>query len=139
MDKKLKIGVIGNGNISGVHLRAYSLNPNVEIYALCDINEKAMQRRAKEYGVTRLFTDVNEMVKLPELDAVSVCTWNAAHAECAIAALNAGKHVLCEKPMATNVDEARHEGSRRKERQAPHDRLRAPLRQRLRHFEGLHR
>ena len=95
MDKKLKIGVIGNGNISGVHLRAYSLNPNVEIYALCDINEKAMQRRAKEYGVTRLFTDVNEMVKLPELDAVSVCTWNAAHAECAIAALNAGKHVLC--------------------------------------------
>ena len=107
MDKKLKIGVIGNGNISGVHLRAYSLNPNVEIYALCDINEKAMQRRAKEYGVTRLFTDVNEMVKLPELDAVSVCTWNAAHAECAIAALNAGKHVLCEKPMAMNADEAR--------------------------------
>ena len=107
MDKKLKIGVVGNGNISGVHLRAYSLNPNVEIYALCDINEKAMKRRAEEYGVTRLFTDVNEMVKLPELDAVSVCTWNAAHAECAIAALNAGKHVLCEKPMAMNADEAR--------------------------------
>ena len=106
MAEKLKIGVIGNGNISGVHLRAYSLNPNVEIYALCDINEKAMQRRAEEYGVTRLFTDVNEMVKLPELDAVSVCTWNAAHAKCAIAALNAGKHVLCEKPMALNAEEA---------------------------------
>ena len=106
MADKLKIGVIGNGNISGVHLRGYSLNPNVEIYALCDINEKAMKRRAEEYGVTRLFTDVNEMVKLPELDAVSVCTWNAAHAECAIAALNAGKHVLCEKPMALNTAQA---------------------------------
>ena len=106
MADKLKIGVIGNGNISGVHLRGYSLNPNVEIYALCDINEKAMKRRAEEYGVTRLFTDVNEMVKLPELDAVSVCTWNAAHAECAIAALNAGTHVLCEKPMALNAEQA---------------------------------
>ena len=106
MSKKLKIGVIGNGGISGVHLRAYSLNPNVEIYALCDINEEAMNRRAKEYNVTRLFTDVNEMVKLPELDAVSVCTWNSAHAECAIAALNAGKHVLCEKPMAINAEQA---------------------------------
>ncbi len=107
MDKKLKIGVIGNGGISGVHLRGYSLNPNVEIYALCDINEEAMNRRAKEYGVTRLFTDVHEMVKLPELDAVSVCTWNSAHAECAIAALNAGKHVLCEKPMALNEQQAK--------------------------------
>ena len=106
MAEKLKIGVIGNGGISGVHLRAYSLNPNVEIYALCDINEKAMKRRAEEYNVTRLYTDVNEMVKLPELDAVSVCTWNSAHAECAIAALNAGKHVLCEKPMALNAEQA---------------------------------
>jgi len=107
MDRKLRIGVIGNGGISGVHLRAYSLNPNVEIYALCDINEEHMNQRAKEYGVTRLFTDVNEMVKLPEIDAVSVCTWNAAHAECAIAALNAGKHVLCEKPMALNAKQAK--------------------------------
>lgn len=106
-DRKLRIGVIGNGGISSVHLRAYSLNPNVEIYALCDINEEHMNRRAQEYGVTRLYTDVNEMVKLPELDAVSVCTWNAAHAQCAIAALNAGKHVLCEKPMALNAQEAR--------------------------------
>lgn len=108
MDKKLKIGVIGNGSISGVHLRAYSLNPNVEIYALCDINEERLNKRGDEYHVdpSRRFTDVNEMVKLPEIDAVSVCVWNAAHAECAIAALNAGKHVLCEKPMALNAQQA---------------------------------
>lgn len=107
MDKKLKIAVIGCGSISGCHLDAYSKNPNVEIYALCDINEKNLHRRAEEYHVTRLYTDKDKMLaELPEIDAVSVCTWNAAHAECSIAALNAGKNVLCEKPMAMNAEEA---------------------------------
>ena len=107
MDKKLKIAVIGCGNISGSHLQAYAKNPAVEIYALCDINEKNLKRRAEEYGVTRLYADKDQMLReLPEIDAVSVCTWNAAHAECAIAALNAGKHVLCEKPMAMNAAQA---------------------------------
>ena len=106
---KLKVAVIGNGGISGVHLRGYSLNPDVEIYALCDINEERLNRRGDEYHVdpARRFTDVNEMLAAcPEIEAVSVCTWNAAHAQCAIAALNAGKHVLCEKPMAMTVEEA---------------------------------
>ena len=106
---KLKVAVIGNGGISGVHLRGYSLNPDVEIYALCDINEERLNRRGDEYHVdpARRFTDVNEMLAAcPEVEAVSVCTWNAAHAQCAIAALNAGKHVLCEKPMAMTVEEA---------------------------------
>ena len=102
----LKVGVIGTGGISGVHLGGYSRNPNVEIYALCDINEKNLARRAEEYKVSRTFTDYREMLALPELDAVSVCTWNSAHAECAIAALRAGKHVLCEKPMAPNTAQA---------------------------------
>ena len=53
-----------------------------------------------KYGVSRRFTDMNDLLALPEIDAVSVCTWNAAHAPCTIAALNAGKHVLCEKPMS---------------------------------------
>ena len=106
---KLKVAVIGNGGISGVHLRGYSLNPDVEIYALCDINEERLNRRGDEYHVdpARRFTDVNEMLAAcPEIEAVSVCTWTAAHAQCAIAALNAGKHVLCEKPMAMTVEEA---------------------------------
>ncbi|HIS91876.1 MAG TPA: Gfo/Idh/MocA family oxidoreductase [Candidatus Alectryocaccomicrobium excrementavium] len=104
--RMLKVGVIGTGGISGVHLGGYSRNPNVEIYALCDINEKNLARRAEEYKVSRTFTDYREMLALPELDAVSVCTWNSAHAECAIAALRAGKHVLCEKPMALNTAQA---------------------------------
>ena len=104
--KKLKVGIVGVGGISELHIAGYRRNPNVELYAFCDINEKRLQEKGKKYGITRLYTDVNEMVKLEELDAVSVCTWNSAHAPCTIAALNAGKHVLCEKPMAMNADEA---------------------------------
>ncbi len=104
--EKLKIGVIGTGGISAFHLNGYAHNPNVEIYALCDLNEERVRNAAAKYGVTRIFTDMNEMLKLKEIDAVSVCTWNSAHAPCTIAALNAGKHVLCEKPMAMNAEEA---------------------------------
>lgn len=104
---KIKVGVIGCGNIAMSHLEAYQKNPNVEIYALCDINETILMDRAEKFGVSRTYTDCEEMLKLDEIDAVSVCTWNAAHAECAIAALNAGKHVLCEKPMALNGEQAR--------------------------------
>ncbi len=107
MGEKLKIGIIGNGGISGAHIDAYKNNPYVELYALCDINEATMRKRAEQTGVTRLFTDVREMVKLPELDAVSVCVWNSAHMDCTITALEAGKHVLCEKPMAMNAQQAR--------------------------------
>lgn len=107
---KLKVAVVGNGGISGMHLQSYAKNSDVEIYALCDINEERLNRRGDEYHVdpARCFTDVNEMLAAcPEIEAVSVCTWNAAHAPCVIAALNAGKHVLCEKPMAMTVEEAK--------------------------------
>lgn len=104
--KKIKVGIIGTGNISRNHMKSYKNNPNVELYALCDIDEGRLTRAGKEFGVTKLYTNLDEMLALPELDAVSVTTWNSEHAPCAIAALNAGKHVLCEKPMATSVDDA---------------------------------
>ena len=107
MEKKLKVGIIGTGSISALHIEGYRNNPNVELYAFCDINEAQLKKMADKYGITRTYTDCNEMLKLKELDAVSVCTWNSAHAPCTIAALNAGKHVLCEKPMATSAAEAR--------------------------------
>ncbi len=108
MDKKLKVAVIGVGGISRVHIKGYLANPRVELYAFCDINEKTLKKRGEQFGVERLYTDCETMLKeLPEIEAVSVCTWNSAHAPCTIAALNAGCHVLCEKPMATNAEEAR--------------------------------
>ena len=106
MNNKLKIGIIGVGGISEAHITSYLKNPDVELYAFCDINKERLEAKGARYGITKLYTDVKEMVALPELDAVSVCTWNAAHKDCTIAALEAGKHVLCEKPMAMNKQEA---------------------------------
>ena len=107
MNNNLKIGIIGTGSISNEHINSYLKNPNVELYAFCDINEEHLNTMAEKYEVTKTFTDINEMLSLKEIDAVSVCTWNSAHAPCVIAALNAGKHVMCEKPMATSAEDAR--------------------------------
>lgn len=104
--EKLKIGIIGVGNISAEHIQGYLKNPNVELYAFCDINEAQLKKRADEFGISRTFTNHAEMLALPEIDAVSVCVWNSAHAECTIAALEAGKHVLCEKPMSIRAADA---------------------------------
>ena len=105
--KKIRIAVIGTGSISHSHIQAYLKNRNAEVYAFCDINEKVLKAVGEKYGVTRLYTDEAEMLKaLPEIDAVSVCTWNSAHMPCTVQALRAGKHVLCEKPMALNAQEA---------------------------------
>lgn len=105
--EKIKVAVIGVGGISEVHISGYKSLPNVELYAFCDINEERLKAKGEKHGVTRLYTDEATMLaELPEIDAVSVCTWNSAHAPCTIMALNAGKHVLCEKPMAMNAQEA---------------------------------
>ncbi|MBQ6803455.1 MAG: Gfo/Idh/MocA family oxidoreductase, partial [Clostridia bacterium] len=77
MVEKTKIAVIGCGNIAGSHLRGYANNPDVEIYALCDIDEEQLNKRGEEYHVSRRYTDCETMLKeLPEIEAVSVCTWN---------------------------------------------------------------
>ena len=104
---KIKVAIIGVGGISKHHINSYIENPNVELYAFCDINEKVLRAKGETYGIERLYTDEATMLReLPEIDAVSVCTWNSAHAPCTIMALEAGKHVLCEKPMATNAEDA---------------------------------
>ncbi len=104
---KVKIALVGAGNIANSHLTAYRSVPDAEIYAICDINESRLNETADIFGITRRFTDEAEMLAAcPELDAVDVCVWNCNHASCSIMALNAGKHVLCEKPMAYSAGEA---------------------------------
>ena len=108
MEKKIKVGIVGVGGIAQEHIEAYLHNPNVELYAFCDTSDVSLRTTGDKYGVQRQYRSVGEMLAaLPELDAVSVCTWNCAHAECAIAALEAGCHVLCEKPMAMNAVQAK--------------------------------
>ena len=107
MEQKIKIALIGAGNIAKTHIRAYKSVPEVEIAAICDINKEVLEATAEEYGIEKKYLSVDELLENEkELDAADVCVWNCNHAKCAIAALNAGLHVLCEKPMAYSVSEA---------------------------------
>lgn len=104
--KKLRIGVIGAGSIADNHILAYKALDNVELYAICDINEKRAKAKMHQFGFKYSYTSYKEMLKLKEIDAVSICLVNSMHALVSIEALNTGKHVLCEKPMALNSKEA---------------------------------
>jgi predicted dehydrogenase len=100
---KLRVGLIGAGGISGIHVQGWNrLNPDCAIVAIADPIEANRKRRADETKVSseHLYADYQEMLKKEKLDAVDVCTPNMMHAPAAIAALQAGCHVLCEKPLA---------------------------------------
>ena len=103
--KKLRVGVVGLG-IGSLHIQGYQRLPQAEVIAVCDIHEQRAQQVAQEYGVTHVFTDYQQMLEKVELDAVSVCTPNALHAPVAIAAMEAGCHILCEKPLAHQLQDA---------------------------------
>ncbi|MFC4557866.1 Gfo/Idh/MocA family protein [Virgibacillus kekensis] len=103
----LKVGIIGVGTISELHINPYLNNDKVNLVAFCDVNEQRLKEKGALYGVKHLFADYNELLNADTVDAVSICTWNNSHAEIAIAALEAGKHVLVEKPLSMTIEEAR--------------------------------
>lgn len=102
----IRIGIIGCGGIAGEHARGYASCEGVEIVACADLALERAQRFAAEFNVPRAYSDYRAMLAHEKLDAVSVCTPNYAHCEPTVAALEAGVHVLCEKPIAMNVAEA---------------------------------
>lgn len=102
----LKVGVIGVGSISEMHITSYQKNEKVDLVAFCDVHEERLAEKGKLYSVEKLYTSHEDLLKDAEIDAVSICTWNNSHAEIAIAALEAGKHVLVEKPVSMTVEEA---------------------------------
>jgi len=103
----LRLGIIGNGGIANAHMGGYlALGDRVELVACCDINEEKAKAFSEKYGFPKYYNNCYDMLSENEFDIISVCTWNSAHAECAIAALNAGCNVMCEKPMAMNAEEA---------------------------------
>ncbi len=101
----INIGIIGCGKIAQVrHIPEYQANPNARIVGLYDINIPRAKELAQKQGC-RAYDSVEALLADPEIDAVSVCTANFTHAQITIAALKAGKHVLCEKPMAVTLAE----------------------------------
>lgn len=106
---KVKVGIIGVGGIAtGAHIPGYKAVSESELYAVADVNYDRAKQVAKDLGIpkSRAFEDYNDMLALDDLEAVSVCTPNNFHSPASVAALEAGKHVLCEKPMAGNGEDA---------------------------------
>ena len=108
MEKKLRIGLIGTGGIAHLHMRPYMSYEDVEVVGACDIVPGKARAFLDKYGLTEVpaFESAAEFVKSVQLDGVSVATYNTTHAECTIAALEAGVHVLCEKPMSFTLLQA---------------------------------
>lgn len=104
----IKVGIIGTGGISRAHQKAYTKAGGFEIVAVCDIFKKKAVQAAEEWGVPKkhAFKSYNKMLEMDEIQAVSVCTYNQAHRRPTVAALKAGKHVFCEKPMAAKLSDA---------------------------------
>jgi len=101
--KKVKYGVIGLGWFGEKHLEALAAIPNVELHSLCTRNPERLAGVTAKFGATRTFTDYHAMLADPNLEAVSIVTMWDQHTAPAIAALDAGKHVFLEKPMASTV------------------------------------
>ncbi|WP_096155842.1 MULTISPECIES: Gfo/Idh/MocA family protein [Bacillus] len=103
---KLRMGIIGTGGIArDRHIPAYQqIEDMVMLEAVCDVNLDAANAVAEKFGIKKVFTDYKELLR--EVDAVTICTPNKFHAEITIAALEAGVHVLCEKPMAMKAEES---------------------------------
>lgn len=108
MAEKIKAAVIGMG-VGIAHAKGYQANPEAELVAICDADPVRLEERGDELGIApdMRFTDYNEVLKLPEVEVISIGLPNFLHAPVAIAAFRAGKHVLCEKPLACSKAEAR--------------------------------
>lgn len=109
MSRKLRIGMIGAGGIAqGAHMAGYASIPDeCEMVVVCDINPETAQKAADKFGISKVVSDYRDVLNDPEVDAVSITTPNKYHFQPTIDALRAGKHVLCEKPLAMNGAEAR--------------------------------
>jgi len=103
----LKVAVIGVGGIAHTHMPGWQASTDAEVVAGADINPKALEAWSARYGVSHTTTDFKELLSNPDIDIIDICTPNMHHAPLAIAALEAGKHVICEKPLAPTPGEIR--------------------------------
>ena len=100
MKDKIRLGIIGTGQIGKSHIRGYQEISDAEIVAVADIREDEAQRVAKEYGIPDVYTNYHDILKRDDIDSVDVCLHNRLHMPVTVDALNAGRNVYCEKPMS---------------------------------------
>lgn len=107
MSKTLKVGIVGVGGIARTHMPGWEASEHAEVVAGADLVEPVLQKWGELYNINKLSTDPADLFRDPDIDIIDVCTPNNYHAPLAIAALEAGKHVICEKPLAPTPAEIR--------------------------------
>ncbi len=108
MDTTIRVGFVGAGNNTRRrHIPGFKALPGVELVAVANRTKESGERVAREFGVARVHADWREVVRAPDVDAVCIGTWPYMHCEITLAALEHGKHVLCEARMAMNAAEGR--------------------------------
>ncbi len=103
----IKVAIVGAGNIAqSAHMPVYQKRDDIIVTGIADINLERAQKAAEKFSIPAAFASIDEMLANVECDYVDICVWNRSHSECAIKAARAGKHILCEKPMALNLEHA---------------------------------
>lgn len=107
-EKRLRVGVLGAGQIAqAAHFESCTKAANADLYAICDVADDLRERMVITHGAEKSYNDYDRMLADPDLDAVIIATADAFHVPASIRALEAGKHVLCEKPVGLTVEECR--------------------------------
>ena len=107
MSTTLKVGVVGVGGIARTHMPGWAASEDAEVVAGSDVVEPALKEWGAMHGISRLYTDVKDLFADPDIDIIDVCTPNMYHRDLSIGGLEAGKHVICEKPLAPTPDDIR--------------------------------
>jgi predicted dehydrogenase len=111
-DRLLRVGVLGAGQIAqAAHFESCTKARNAELSAICDVADDLRERMVVTHGARQSYSDYDKMLADPEIDAVIIATSDAFHVPASLRALQAGKHVLCEKPLALNVEDAEELGA----------------------------
>lgn len=105
MSTKLRVGIVGLGGNGGRFLEAYATNPRAEVIAICDVRDDHRQALQDEFGVSSGYADIADLLRRDDIDLVSIHAPDGLHAPFTLDALDAGKHVFVEKPMATTVED----------------------------------
>jgi len=108
---RVRLGVIGAGNIAGMNVAGYLEHERCDVVAVCDTDETVAATAAAQWGASRVFTHIDDLLADPDIDAVEILTPTHLHYDHVLAAVAAGKHVSCQKPLANTVAEARKMGA----------------------------
>ena len=119
MDKKIRAAVVG-GNFGENHIQGFQQCPEIEVTAICRRQQAPAKQLSQRYGIPRYYTDFDEMIQSKDIDVVSLAVPNHLHYPMTLSALDHGKHVICEKPLASDLEQATEMANKAKEKELIH-------------------